>query len=869
MSAGVADPPAVNIPFRQQERVGDGPYDWLEDGRDSSENVDQWINRQNARTTQHILRGADIKETVLYKERLALLASLDKIPFVGSEEAGFVYNFWQDKNNVRGLWRRTTLEQYSQPNTEWENLLDIDAFNKENGTSWAGDSAWCWQQPLPGCKRALLTMSPGGNDKTHLFEFDFASQRFVTPMDQGGDGFSIRDEAKMRIAAYDADTIYVSTPLPDHDEWGGVTESTYARVLKKWVRGVHLDYRSAETVLEVPRDFMWIDPEVDTYKYAISGIETRRVFVDARPSFYRHRIVHLDPATNEPTRLALPDALGDVYMSYFDYYVFTLRDAKWGFAADSLLVCHLDELLEVSRHLQAARGAAGEGAAGEGAVGEGAVGAVGEVAVGEGAVGEVAVGAGAAVGAEAVGAGAGAMQEHDAYSYLVGELVMSDADAQRLFFPLFTPTASSTLCRVVGLRDFLVLVAIDDVKSKLIVWESVSQTRRAGVSISRAFRPSAVRTPWSDANFDVVGAFSRHADGSSNELLIESFGFLKPVTVEMVDVGVTTTASAAQPAVLPRLLKASPARFDTSGMSVRQEFATSADGTRVPFFVVGKGLEEADDATRRNGDAQPRPLLLYGYGAHGAVMTPGYNWPKAVGSLWLARGGLFALANIRGGGEYGFRWHEAGAPNRLKAYEDFESVASHLIQKLRLTAPHKLACMGESMGGCLTANMLTRDNGLFAAVVSECPVADLERFRFLGMGHSWIPELGDPSTPEGWQVVQQYSPLHRITPRAARRFDYPKALFVSSSNDDRTHPAHGRKMVAKMDHIVGEGAGCLLLEESEGGHGGNADIEQVARADALVFYFLWQSLAPEAGAPLMQCGEGGSAESQAKRQRER
>ena len=135
-------------------------------------------------------------------------------------------------------------------------------------------------------------------------------------------------------------------------------------------------------------------------------------------------------------------------------------------------------------------------------------------------------------------------------------------------------------------------------------------------------------------------------------------------------------------------------------------------------------------------------------------------------------------------------------------------------------------------------------------MVSECPLADMERFRFLGMGHSWIPELGDPSTADGWQRVQQYSPLHRITPRGERRFDYPKALFVSSSNDDRTHPAHGRKMAAKMNEVVGEAAGTFLLEEAEGGHGGNADLKQMARHMALIFYFLWRTLAPEVGLPI-------------------
>lgn len=334
-------------------------------------------------------------------------------------------------------------------------------------------------------------------------------------------------------------------------------------------------------------------------------------------------------------------------------------------------------------------------------------------------------------------------------------------------------------------------------------------------------------TPWSEASLDVVSAFSLHADGSSNRMVVISYGFLRPVTVELIDLD-----DAPSPP-LPRPLKALPARFDASGMSAGQHFAMSLDGTRVPYFVVGRDLSPG----------QERPLLLYGYGAHGVVSDdPGLqqldDWQP-----------VFALANIRGGGEYGYKWHEAAAPNRLRAYEDFEAVASHLISELQLTIPGKLACMGGSLGGLLTANMLphSRDNGLFAAVVSECPIADMERFRFLGMGLSWISELGDPSTAEGWERVQQYSPLHRIAPAGERRFAYPRALFVSSN--DRTHPAHGRKIVAKMHEVVGEAAGALLYEEGEGGHGGNADLKQMARQTALIFYFLWRTLAPEADVP--------------------
>ena len=708
----------IDVPFQKQETLGHGEFDWLEESRDSNERVDAWIKQHNARTMHAILGDGNITDSALYKECLAVLGSSDKIPFIGCEEGGYVYNFWQDNTNVRGLWRRTTLEQYSQPNTQWEDLLDIDAYNQKEGTSWAGDSAWCWQAPLPpDYKSALMTMSPGGNDKTHLFEFDFATKSFKTPMDLGGEGFSIRDEAKMRAVAYDKDTVYVTTPLPGYDEWGGVTESTYARVLTRWRRGVHRDYKSAEVVLEIPRDFMWVFPEIDTWKYAGSGAVTKRVLLDVRPFTGTASSITTPRAENRcGSRCQTRSPVRTCPTLTTTWSRCAMRAGLRGRLAARLLLPRP---------------------------------------------------------ARAVAAAAGARTVTPA-DRLVGEVVLSDADAARLFFPLFTPTPSTALRYMVALKDFVVLACIDDVKSKLVVWECCSQTRPADVPISRAFRPSAVRTPWSEANFDVVSAFARRDDGSSNEMLVQSYGFLKPTTVELIDLASAAAGAAAMP--MPTPLKASPHRFDTSGMSVQQHFATSADGTKVPFFVVGKALDTPP--------SHARPLLLYGYGAHGAVVTPHYLGVE--GNLWLSRGGLYAVANIRGGGEYGFRWHEAGAPNRLKAYEDFESVASHLIHQLRLTAPEKLACIGDSMGGLLTANMLTRDNGLFRAVVSECPLTDLERFRFLGMGHSWMPELGDPSTPDGWRAVQQYSPLHRVTPPSDRRFAYPRAIFVSSSNDDRT-----------------------------------------------------------------------------------
>jgi prolyl oligopeptidase len=256
---------------------------------------------------------------------------------------------------------------------------------------------------------------------------------------------------------------------------------------------------------------------------------------------------------------------------------------------------------------------------------------------------------------------------------------------------------------------------------------------------------------------------------------------------------------------------------------VEQRFATSPDGTRVPYFLV-----------RPRGPASGAlPTLLTGYGGFEVSETPRYS--GLVGKGWLERGGAYAVANIRGGGEYGPRWHQAALKaNRHRAYEDFAAVARDLVDR-QVTTPARLGILGGSNGGLLMGNMLTRYPALFGAVVVQVPLLDMRRYSHLLAGASWVAEYGDPDRPEEWAFIQTFSPYHLVRQAAT----YPPALFLTSTRDDRVHPGHARKMAARM---LAWGHDVRYWENVEGGHGGAADNAQTARLWALTYAFLWERL---------------------------
>ncbi len=278
----------------------------------------------------------------------------------------------------------------------------------------------------------------------------------------------------------------------------------------------------------------------------------------------------------------------------------------------------------------------------------------------------------------------------------------------------------------------------------------------------------------------------------------------------------------------PELLKQLPGLFSAEGLRVSQHEALSADGTRVPYFEIGPAAPAPEGG---------RPTLLYGYGGFEVSMLPGYR--AIVGSAWLERGGVYVLANIRGGGEFGPSWHTSALKeNRPRAYEDFIAVAEDLMRR-GVTQPSRLGIMGGSNGGLLMGNMLTRRPDLFGAIVCAVPLLDMQRYHKLLAGASWMAEYGNPDDPAEWRFMRGFSPYHNV--RAGVR--YPRVLFMTSTRDDRVHPGHARKMVARMK---AQGHDVLYYENTEGGHGMAANNAQSAHMEALAYAFLWKELQPRA-----------------------
>lgn len=275
---------------------------------------------------------------------------------------------------------------------------------------------------------------------------------------------------------------------------------------------------------------------------------------------------------------------------------------------------------------------------------------------------------------------------------------------------------------------------------------------------------------------------------------------------------------------IPSLISSLPNRFDASDMECRQYWACSRDGTKVPYYLVGKKEVLA------GGNA---PTLLYGYGGFEVSLLPGYL--SLIGPAWLERGGLYASANIRGGGEFGPAWHQAALrENRFRAFEDFEAVAEDLVRRGITTSAH-LGIHGRSNGGLLMGAMLTRRPELFKAVLVGVPLLDMARYNKLLAGASWVAEYGDPDKPADWDFIKAYSPYHNLHGDRS----YPVPLIFTSTKDDRVHPGHARKMAARMEEM---GFEVIYYENTEGGHAGAADNAQTAFFTALNYSYLWDRL---------------------------
>lgn len=304
------------------------------------------------------------------------------------------------------------------------------------------------------------------------------------------------------------------------------------------------------------------------------------------------------------------------------------------------------------------------------------------------------------------------------------------------------------------------------------------------------------------------------ADTESDQIFVNVSGYLNPNSLWLADAG---TGQVEQ-------VRSLPARFDASGMVVEQFEARSADGTMIPYFVVHQQDMPLDGSN---------PTLLYGYGGFQNSLLPGYS--GTVGRLWLSRGGVYVIANTRGGGEFGPRWHQAALrENRQRAHEDFQAVALDLIARNITSQPH-LGIMGGSQGGLFMGAMLTQRPDLINGAVIQVPLFDMLRFHRLLAGASWIAEYGNPDIPEERAWIAQYSPYQNL--RAGQ--PYPEVFIHTSTADDRVHPGHARKAAARLEEL---GYPVLYFENTDGGHAAGANLLHTARRIALEYTYLSRRL---------------------------
>ena len=396
-------------------------------------------------------------------------------------------------------------------------------------------------------------------------------------------------------------------------------------------------------------------------------------------------------------------------------------------------------------------------------------------------------------------------------TYKSGSLLAIKFDAlirgERSFELLFEPTATRSLSRSgpTTTRDFLLLNILDNVAGR------IEELQYLGGKWQRR----EVKAPFPGA----LGAIGMHDpfvkdDPLANHYSMSYLDFLTPASLFLGKAGSDER----------ELLKRNPTFFDGTGMRTEQRFAASKDGTQVPYFVVYPQGAKTDGTN---------PTVLYGYGGFQISMTPFYSggW----GTTWLQRGGVFVVANIRGGGEFGPAWHQSAMKqNKQKSYDDFAAVAEDLI-KAGITKPKHLGIMGGSNGGLLVGAVMVQRPELFGAVVCSVPLLDMQRYHKLLAGNSWMAEYGNPDKADEWAYISQYSPYQNVK----KGVKYPKVLFATSTRDDRVHPGHARKMAARM---IEQGHDVLYYENMEGGHGGAANNEQRANLVALENTFLWTSL---------------------------
>ncbi|HTC52345.1 MAG TPA: prolyl oligopeptidase family serine peptidase [Steroidobacteraceae bacterium] len=667
------------------------PFLWLEDIE--GQRALAWVQQQNERSLQQLT--ADPRYHHDEQQARAILEDRSRIPY-GSLRGGFVYNFWQDDEHVRGLWRRTVLASYETDSPNWEILLDVDALARAEGRNWVYKGVTCQPDDAPRC---LISLSDGGQDANVVREFDVPTRSFVA------DGFKL-PEAKSDLAWKDADTLLVATRFDAHS----LTESGYPYVVKEWHRGQPLE--QARELYRGEAQDVAVSPG------RLDGAQGQSLLVIVRArTFFSSDYLTVGPGPLRP--MTLPPKVDLQGISHGELLFLIRQD--WQIAGVSFRT-----------------------------------------------------------------------------GSLLSMPLASVSDAQPAIRTVLVPGPRDSIEQVSVTGSGVLAALYSNVKGRLLrmqfdghAWTATDIALPANGSVGIA-----------TANQRSDTAFVTYED------------FLTPATLYRVSVATLQA--------LP--IKSLAQKFDAAKFMVEQLEASSRDGTRVPYFVV------RPKAFVANGAA---PTLLYGYGGFNVSMLPGYL--GTTGKLWLEHGGLYVLANIRGGGEFGPAWHEAGLKTRRQVvYDDFIAVAQDLIAR-RISSPRRLGIEGGSNGGLLMGVMLTQRPELFHAAVVQVPLLDMLRFDKLLAGASWVDEYGSPQVPPERAWLEQMSPYQNLHFRQ----DFPEVFLLTSTKDDRVHPGHARKYAARLEALH---MPFLYYENIDGGHSAAADLRERARRLALEFVYLSQRL---------------------------
>src|SRR6056300_152976 len=664
------------------------PYLWLEEVE--GEEALQWVQSQNDITQARYESSESFDNT--YQFLLDEYNSDDRIPYAYIQN-GEMYNFWRDESNVRGVWRKTSIESYQTEEIEWENILDIDQLAQLEGKNWVWRGASCL---APDYERCLIRLSDGGKDAIVIREFDLINKQFIS------DGF-ITAESKQYFSWLNEDELLIATNFgPD-----SMNESGYPRQVKVWNRAQGLE----EAKLIFDGDYEKI------FSFPFSSIRPDGSYfgVLEGPTFFT-KVLYLFKGA-ELVKLDLPLKV-DVYGAYENLLIISLAEDWQGFGVGDLIAVNIDDALDKN--------------------------------------------------------------------------ITSDS-----LTLLFEPSEKSFLRSVsIGHKQILVSI-LDNISGQVLQLQKVGDT----------WIKNQVR------GFEGGMLSVSSVDSWSDHTFLNSQGFTEPASLYYSD-----------GAKEFKKIKSVPSKFSPEQYKVEQLYATSKDGTSIPYFQISN-VDMVKDSKN--------PTLLYGYGGFEISQTPSYL--SAFSRAWLDSGGVYVIANIRGGGEFGPNWHQAALKeNRQRAYDDFIAVAEKLIQT-RITSPKHLGIRGGSNGGLLVGATFTQRPDLFNAVVCAVPLLDMYRYDKLLAGASWVDEYGDPDNPSEWEFISKYSPYQNVFADQ----DYPEVYFYTSTKDDRVHPGHARKMAKKM---IDQGHKVIYYENIEGGHSAAANLKQSAYMSTLQLEYLRDKL---------------------------